>query len=83
MTILRYGRSRGVFSRASRGPMQAGQGRDDRVEGEVVEALPNTMVRMTLESGHDVPARVPGTTRGHSVCVLPGTAYGSSSRPSI
>ncbi len=48
MTILRYGRSRAVFSYASREREQGGQGTDDRGEGELVEARRNSMVSLTL-----------------------------------
>jgi translation initiation factor IF-1 len=42
------------------------------VEGEVVEALPNTMFRVKLDSGHDVLAYISGKMRVHYIRILPG-----------
>ena len=42
------------------------------VEGEVVEALPNTMFRVQLDSGHDVLAHISGKMRMHYIRILPG-----------
>ena len=47
------------------------------VEGEVVEALPNTMFRVQLESagggsGHAVLATISGKMRKHYIRILPG-----------
>ena len=41
-------------------------------EGEVVEALPSTMFRVQLESGHDVLAKISGKMRKHRIRILPG-----------
>ena len=41
-------------------------------EGEVVEALPSTMFRVQLESGHDVLAKISGKMRKHYIRILPG-----------
>jgi len=42
------------------------------VEGEVVEALPSTMFRVQLESGHNVLATISGKMRKHYIRILPG-----------
>ncbi len=42
------------------------------VEGEVVEALPSTMFRVQLDSGHDVLATISGEMRTHYIRILPG-----------
>jgi translation initiation factor IF-1 len=42
------------------------------VEGEVVEALPSTMFRVQLESGHSVLATISGKMRKHYIRILPG-----------
>jgi translation initiation factor IF-1 len=42
------------------------------VEGEVVEALPNTMFKVQLDSGHDVLAHISGKMRMHYIRILPG-----------
>ena len=42
------------------------------VEGEVVEALPNTMFKVQLDTGHEVLAHISGKMRVRYVRVLPG-----------
>ena len=42
------------------------------VEGEVVEALPSTMFRVQLDTGHDVLATISGKMRKHYIRILPG-----------
>ena len=42
------------------------------VEGTVVEALPNTMFRVELDSGHKVLAHISGRLRLHFIRILPG-----------
>jgi translation initiation factor IF-1 len=42
------------------------------VEGEVTEALPNTMFRVTLDTGHEVLAHISGKMRMHYIRILPG-----------
>jgi len=42
------------------------------VEGEVAEALPSTMFRVELESGHSVLATISGKMRKHYIRILPG-----------
>jgi translation initiation factor IF-1 len=43
-----------------------------RVEGKVVEALPNAVFRVELENGHKVMAHVSGRMRMHFIRILPG-----------
>jgi len=42
------------------------------VEGSVVEALPNAMFRVELQTGHKVLAHVSGKIRLHFIRILPG-----------
>ncbi|MDD2707253.1 MAG: translation initiation factor IF-1 [Verrucomicrobiae bacterium] len=43
-----------------------------RVEGTVLELLPNTMFRVKLPNGHRVLAHVSGKIRLHFIRILPG-----------
>lgn len=43
-----------------------------RVEGIVVEVLPNTMFRVDLPNGHRVLAHISGKMRMHFIRILPG-----------
>jgi translation initiation factor IF-1 len=42
------------------------------VEGEVVEALPNTMFRVELDNGHTVLAHMAGRMRRFRIRINPG-----------
>jgi translation initiation factor IF-1 len=42
------------------------------MEGEVVEALPNGMFRVKLDSGHEVLAHISGKMRINFIRILPG-----------
>jgi translation initiation factor IF-1 len=42
-----------------------------RLQGEVLEALPNTLFRVELENGHQVLAHLSGKMRLHYIRVLP------------
>ena len=42
------------------------------VEGTVVEALPNTIFRVTIQEGHVVLAHLGGKLRKHYIRILPG-----------
>ena len=42
------------------------------MEGTIVEALPNAMFRVELESGHRVLAHVSGKMRMNFIRILPG-----------
>ena len=41
-------------------------------EGEVIEALPNTMFRVKLENDHEVLAHISGKMRMNYIRILPG-----------
>ncbi len=41
-------------------------------EGEVIEALPNTMFRVKLENGHLVLCHISGKMRMNYIRILPG-----------
>jgi translation initiation factor IF-1 len=41
-------------------------------EGEVVEALPSTMFRVELDSGHEILATISGKMRKSYIRILPG-----------
>ncbi len=43
-----------------------------KVEGKVIELLPNTMFRVELENGHKVLAHISGKMRMHYIRILPG-----------
>lgn len=43
-----------------------------RAEGVIVEALPNTMFRVELETGHVILATISGKMRIHYIRILPG-----------
>ncbi len=42
------------------------------MEGEITEALPNTMFRVTLDNGHEVLGHISGKMRMHYIRILPG-----------
>jgi translation initiation factor IF-1 len=42
------------------------------LDGEVMEALPNTMFKVKLDNGHEVLAHLAGKLRRHRIRVLPG-----------
>jgi len=43
-----------------------------RVEGTVVETLPNAMFRVELDNGHKILAHISGKMRMHFIKILPG-----------
>lgn len=43
-----------------------------KVEGKVIEPLPNAMFRVELENGHKVLAHISGKMRMHFIKILPG-----------
>ena len=43
-----------------------------RVEGKVVETLPNAMFKVEIEGGHRVLAHISGKMRMHYIKILPG-----------
>jgi translation initiation factor IF-1 len=42
------------------------------IEGEVLEALPNTQFRVKLDTGQEIIAHLSGKMRFHRIKVLPG-----------
>jgi len=42
------------------------------IEGEVVEALPNTMFRVHLDNNHEVLAHISGKMRRNYIRITPG-----------
>lgn len=42
------------------------------MEGEVVDALPNAMFRVKLETGHQIIAHISGKMRKFYIRILPG-----------
>jgi translation initiation factor IF-1 len=43
-----------------------------KVEGRVIEPLPNAMFRVELDNGHVVLAHISGKMRMHFIKILPG-----------
>lgn len=43
-----------------------------KLQGKVVEALPNTQFRVSLENGHMIIAHVSGKMRKHYIRLVPG-----------
>jgi translation initiation factor IF-1 len=43
-----------------------------KVEGTVLETLPNAMFKVELENGHQVLAHISGKMRMHFIKILPG-----------
>jgi len=43
-----------------------------KVEGKVLETLPNAMFKVELENGHQVLAHISGKMRMHFIRILPG-----------
>lgn len=43
-----------------------------KIDGTILETLPNAMFRVELESGHKVLAHISGKMRMHFIKILPG-----------
>jgi len=43
-----------------------------KIDGTVIEALPNAMFRVKLDSGHTLLAHISGKMRMHYIRILPG-----------
>lgn len=43
-----------------------------KVDGIIIEALPNAMFRVKLENGHEILAYISGKMRMHYIKILPG-----------
>jgi translation initiation factor IF-1 len=53
------------------------------VEGEITEALPSTMFRVQLDSGHSVLATISGKMRKNYIRILPGDKVKVELSPTI
>ncbi len=49
-------------------------GKEEKIEmeGEITEALPNTMFRVKLDNDHEVLGHISGKMRRHYIRILPG-----------
>lgn len=43
-----------------------------KIDGTILEALPNATFRVVLENGHEVLAHISGKMRMHYIKILPG-----------
>lgn len=43
-----------------------------KVQGKVIETLPNAMFKVELENGHQILAHISGKMRMHFIKILPG-----------
>ena len=43
-----------------------------KLQGKVVESLPNTQFKVELENGHSIIAHISGKMRMHYIKILPG-----------
>jgi len=43
-----------------------------RVDGTIIEALPNAMFKVGLDNGHQILAHISGKMRMHYIKILPG-----------
>ena len=50
----------------------AGQKEVIKLQGKVVEALPNTQFKVELENGHTIIAHISGKMRKHYIRLVPG-----------
>ena len=58
---------------SNRGVVRLAKPRDViKVEGKVIESLPNAMFRVELEGGHEVLAHISGKVRMNFIRILPG-----------
>lgn len=57
-----------------RGAVSKVSPKDDAIEleGEVLEALPNTVFRVKLDNDHELLAHISGKMRMHYIRILPG-----------
>ena len=72
-------RERHFRGEISRGPCRCGtvprrMAKEEKIEmeGEVTEALPNTMFRVKLDNDHEVLGHISGKMRRHYIRILPG-----------
>src|SRR5688500_13769431 len=62
------------LSRVSRRYPHSALGKEEKIEmeGEVTEALPNTMFKVKLDNDHEVLGHISGKMRRHYIRILPG-----------
>jgi translation initiation factor IF-1 len=53
-------------------PRRMGKEEKIEMEGEITEALPNTMFRVKLDNDHEVLGHISGKMRRHYIRILPG-----------
>ena len=53
------------------------------VEGTVVEVLPNTTFKVTLQNDHIIIAHISGKLRMNNIRILPGDIFRMKVRPSV
>ena len=62
------------LSRGSKRYPQPALAKEEKIEmeGEVTEALPNTMFKVKLDNDHEVLGHISGKMRRHYIRILPG-----------
>src|SRR5918994_5080229 len=76
-TALTISAANGALSgpRSGRGATLLGRmAKEEKIEmeGEITEALPNTMFRVKLDNDHEVLGHISGKMRRHYIRILPG-----------
>jgi translation initiation factor IF-1 len=61
-----------LFGRRGGYPSRVGKEEKIEMEGEVTEALPNTMFKVKLDNDHQVLGHISGKMRRHYIRILPG-----------
>jgi len=69
LILLRRERGATVVGYAAR---RMGKEEKIEMEGEITEALPNTMFRVKLDNDHEVLGHISGKMRRHYIRILPG-----------
>ena len=72
MQCILYGKMRGWPQRLMRTVTMTQKEEAIELEGEVIEALPNTMFKVKLDNEHKVLAHISGKMRMHYIRILPG-----------
>ena len=65
-------RSRASRLARYRSPRRMGKEEKIEMEGEITEALPNTMFKVKLDNDHEVLGHISGKMRRHYIRILPG-----------
>ena len=70
----RQGDLRGALDGDAALPCPAQMAKEEKIEmeGEITEALPNTMFRVKLDNDHEVLGHISGKMRRHYIRILPG-----------